>query len=196
MPAPFQKARIERSISRWFWKYDVGAGDEFRAAAPAIEGCVQWCRSNQPVSHAGFHDFGTANDFEMFETSLAIADAIRSFDLTFITGGLIDDMGSLYVDDISVALAAVSPVLAGDYNDDGVVDAADYVVWRKSLGGPSLPNETVSLGIVDQADYSEWRVSFGNTANAKHDSHDSTQSPRTLRLAPNTRGLRKLNRFT
>ena len=39
-----------------------------------------------------------------------------------------------------------STVLAGDYNEDGTVDAADYVVWRNNLNGTTLPNETVSLG--------------------------------------------------
>ena len=54
--------------------------------------------------------------------------------------------------------------LPGDYNDDGTVDAADYVVWRNNVGGSSLPNETVSFGIVDQEDYTEWRKNFGSTS--------------------------------
>ena len=42
------------------------------------------------------------------------------------------------------------PVLAGDYNDDGLVDAADYIVWRKFAGTDfPLPNETASPGDVD-----------------------------------------------
>jgi len=57
-----------------------------------------------------------------------------------------------------------TPVLAGDYNDDGVVDAADYVVWRKHLATDMpLANETVSLGQVDQDDYDAWRANFGAT---------------------------------
>ena len=36
---------------------------------------------------------------------------------------------------------ATSPALPGDYNGNGVVDAADYVVWRKTLGS-SVPNFT------------------------------------------------------
>jgi hypothetical protein len=57
--------------------------------------------------------------------------------------------------------------LAGDYNDDGIVDAADYVIWRKALssGATSLPNETASLGVVDQEDYAAWRTNFGATQN-------------------------------
>jgi autotransporter-associated beta strand protein len=43
----------------------------------------------------------------------------------------------------------VVPVLAGDFNTDGQVDAADYVVWRK--GGPAFT----------PADYDDWRENFG-----------------------------------
>jgi hypothetical protein len=53
-------------------------------------------------------------------------------------------------------------VLAGDYNDNGIVDAADYVVWRKALvSGSGLPNETASVGVVDTEDYAAWRANFG-----------------------------------
>lgn len=47
----------------------------------------------------------------------------------------------------------------GDYNGDGVVDAADYVLWRK--GGP-LQNEVDTPGTVNAADYTAWRARFGN----------------------------------
>jgi hypothetical protein len=56
--------------------------------------------------------------------------------------------------------------LAGDYNDDSIVDAADYVVWRKALtSGTGLPNETASVGVVDAEDYAQWRANFGAVAN-------------------------------
>jgi hypothetical protein len=56
----------------------------------------------------------------------------------------------------------IGNVLAGDYNNDGVVNTADYVVWRNSLnGGAVLQNETVTPGTVDQADYNTWRANFG-----------------------------------
>jgi hypothetical protein len=41
------------------------------------------------------------------------------------------------------------------------VDAADYTVWRDSLGGTELANETASLGTVDEADYDAWKANFG-----------------------------------
>jgi hypothetical protein len=48
----------------------------------------------------------------------------------------------------------------GDYNDNGVVDAADYVLWRK--GGP-LQFEVDTPGTVNAADYTVWRARFGKT---------------------------------
>jgi hypothetical protein len=43
--------------------------------------------------------------------------------------------------------------IAGDYNSNGIVDAADYVVWRKGLGT-----------IYTQNDYNVWRAHFGQPA--------------------------------
>lgn len=65
---------------------------------------------------------------------------------------------------LSLAVVEASATLAGDYNDDGIVDAADYTVWQDSLGGTGLPNETVSLGTVDQADYDAWVANFGTVS--------------------------------
>jgi hypothetical protein len=57
--------------------------------------------------------------------------------------------------------AASVPGLSGDYNDNGVVDAADFVVWRKSSGqSVTLPNDPTP-GTVTQADYDVWRANFG-----------------------------------
>ena len=42
----------------------------------------------------------------------------------------------------------------GDYNGDGVIDAADYTVWRDSLGqsGIGLPADGSGNGTVDETD--------------------------------------------
>jgi hypothetical protein len=42
---------------------------------------------------------------------------------------------------------ATAAGLPGDYNNDGAVDAADYVVWRKTDGSTN--------------GYNEWRANFG-----------------------------------
>lgn len=58
------------------------------------------------------------------------------------------------------------PGLAGDYNNNGKVDAADYVIWRDHLGTSfQLVNEVAGTtpGQVSQEDYAAWRSRFGNT---------------------------------
>lgn len=61
---------------------------------------------------------------------------------------------------------AIQPGLLGDYNFNGVVDAADYVVWRNTLGqvGPALAADGNNNQAVDLADYGIWRSHFGQTA--------------------------------
>jgi hypothetical protein len=52
--------------------------------------------------------------------------------------------GNLYLNILRSATT-----LAGDFNHDGVVDVADYVVWRKSGSAAD--------------DYNTWRANFGRT---------------------------------
>ena len=53
--------------------------------------------------------------------------------------------------------------LAADYNANGVVDAADYTVWRDSFGqsDAGLPADGNANGQVDVDDYDFWRAEFG-----------------------------------
>jgi serralysin len=63
--------------------------------------------------------------------------------------------------------ATLIPVtLAGDYNEDGTVDAADYAVWRDSLGisGTGLAADGSRNGLIDAADYDIWKNNFGATS--------------------------------
>jgi hypothetical protein len=61
--------------------------------------------------------------------------------------------------------------LQGDYNDDGRVDAADYVVWRNGLGTTYT-----------QDDYNTWRAHFGQTVGngAGANSNAAVPEPTTL----------------
>ena len=70
----------------------------------------------------------------------------------------------LYQLDISV-VAPVS-LLAGDYNGDGSVDAADFTVWSDSFGQTGLGVMADGNGdeIVDQLDYDVWKLNFGQIA--------------------------------
>jgi T5SS/PEP-CTERM-associated repeat protein/autotransporter-associated beta strand protein len=58
------------------------------------------------------------------------------------------------------------PGLPGDYNGNGVVDAADYTVWRDTLGqsGFGLAADGDGDDMIDQDDYDLWVANFGMTA--------------------------------
>jgi Dockerin type I domain/Metallo-peptidase family M12B Reprolysin-like len=58
--------------------------------------------------------------------------------------------------------------LAGDYNGDGRVDAADYSIWRNSLNqtGTGLAADGNGNGRIDSGDYTIWKSNFGRTGDA------------------------------
>ncbi|WP_425397364.1 hypothetical protein [Aeoliella sp.] len=71
--------------------------------------------------------------------------------------------GSLGID--NVTLASTPQVLAGDYNDDGLVNLADYTLWRNNLGAATgtLEND-IDGGTIGAAQYLTWKAEFGNDA--------------------------------
>jgi hypothetical protein len=104
-------------------------------------------------------------------TSLAQGNSV-SLGNAFTVGGA-EDIQLLYAgpDETLLHSANVSYVtgpsgVPGDYNGNNVVDAADYVIWRKNLGTTTtLPNDETP-GNVTQEDYGVWRANFGQTASA------------------------------
>lgn len=71
----------------------------------------------------------------------------------------------------------------GDYSNNGVVDAADYVVWRNNNNSATtLPND-LTAGVT-AADYDVWRAHFGQTAVSGMfaNSYSSAPEPTTLML--------------
>ncbi|MEX2092597.1 MAG: hypothetical protein WD971_07955 [Pirellulales bacterium] len=70
--------------------------------------------------------------------------------------------------DIGWEIALPQPV-PGDYNHNGIVDAADFTIWRNTLGSTTDlrangNNSGASAGKIDQADYAFWKSNFGDTS--------------------------------
>ena len=64
------------------------------------------------------------------------------------------------------AAATVELFPPGDYNRNGTVDAADYVLWRKTFGQSvayGLGADGDGSGTIDDADLAVWRSHFGQT---------------------------------
>ena len=79
----------------------------------------------------------------------------------------VNSLGVAVIDNL-VVLAK----LPGDYNGNGIIDAADYVAWRKSLGTTYL-----------SAHYNVWRANFGATAGSGADAVLNAAVPEPATLA-------------
>lgn len=101
---------------------------------------------------------------------------------------------SLSLTDGSQGVFVAETGLVGDYNFDGIVDAADYTVWRDMLGSRSaLAADGNRDGVVNADDYELWRSNFGLTTSignaamastfAQSDTiHSAVPEPTALRL--------------
>ncbi len=81
----------------------------------------------------------------------------------------------------SILTTLVGPGLVGDYNRDGAVDAADYVVWRKFVGTSSIPNrDHYNTGLIGETDYETWRKNVGRTLELGSGATDSASANTTV----------------
>lgn len=100
-----------------------------------------------------------------------VLTAVGGVDGAFAITPITNVGGELYewdvehnANNVTVRLASVSGLL-GDYNSDGIVDAADYTVWLDTLGEDALlAADGNQDGLVNQADYEVWSDNFGATA--------------------------------
>ena len=129
--------------------------DDFRASVDTSD----FSDSSLTTVYVPFSEFaagGTASGFTNTGDGLLSDFNLLEFSLRTNT----DDRLNLEIESLSVV---PTPDFAGDYNDDGVVDAADYTVWRDSLGnsGVGLPADGDGDGAIDQDDYNVWVSNFG-----------------------------------
>ena len=60
----------------------------------------------------------------------------------------------------------VAAGLAGDYNAEGVIDAADYTVWRDAVRASGAGSADGNGDLhVDQQDYVLWKTNLGASLN-------------------------------
>jgi fibronectin-binding autotransporter adhesin len=135
----------------------AGSGyDQIQSSgALAFDGTLQVSLINGFTPTAG-------QSFNLFDWASA-SGAFAAMQLPTLSGGLVWNTSQLYTNGV---LSVVVAAIPGDYNHNGIVDAADYVVWRKTLGqtGTGLAADGNNDGVVNQTDYDVWRSHFGQTA--------------------------------
>ena len=66
----------------------------------------------------------------------------------------------------------------GDYNGNGTVDAADYTVWRDTIGSTSdLRADGNGDRMIDEDDYNMWKSLFGTTYDSGAGSGSAVPEP-------------------
>jgi hypothetical protein len=84
---------------------------------------------------------------------------------------------------LSNFMSTEPPGIVGDYNDNGVVDGADYVVYRNNLGqSVTIPNDDTP-GSVLPVDYDRWRANFGMSSGLGASSAVPTPEPAAMSVA-------------
>jgi len=97
------------------------------------------------------------------ENIIGLRSSTFVIDTTDFLNPISDDFHvELLGDEIHLVYSAFVPTLPGDYNFDGTVDAADYIVWRKTDGS--------------QDAYDIWRTNFGRSLSAGGSSSGQVQN--------------------
>lgn len=87
-----------------------------------------------------------------------IGGAFNAMSFNFLLKGVGESSREGFIKYVNV------PSANGDFNGDGVVDAADYTVWRDNLGAvdeTAIHNNGDGVGITT-SDYQVWKSNFGN----------------------------------
>lgn len=144
------------------WSFIDGPGDAvFNTTNHIIRFFQDDHSTGQQDSQSGFVDRIRIYDVVLTATEIAVLAnpiTVPEFDqrgspFSRITDG--DGVNGAFID-IGAYEAALPETPAGDFNNDGIVDAADYVMWRKGLGSN-----------FEMDDYGLWRNNFGSgSANA------------------------------
>lgn len=123
--------------------------------------------SGSPAIDAGDPTFNPADPDGNPATNDALPYDQRGVGFDRLRDG--DSTGGAHVD-IGAFEVQPAPTLPGDYNLNHVVDAGDYVLWRKTLGATGVSAFTGADGSgnaqVGAEDYGVWRVHFGQSTPA------------------------------
>lgn len=139
-----------------------------------------------PFDVTGLSVAGTANLAGTIDVSLGGFNPSNGQQFTVLTAGnLVNNGLSLHASDTGRFVLSFSgnnlvvrAFGSGDYNGNGAVDAADYVVWRDTLGSTNnLVADGSGNGIVDSADYDFWRQRFGTSTGAGASAQNSLAVP-------------------
>lgn len=180
------------------WAFEVGAGvpSNFRVGvlSDGLD-AGQWAATEIFLAKVTLEpepailDIVSSGEFVGFDSPNRFID-MHLFD---VTGAQPGDQFAIFAKagpDGFGAISAVTfdfipdPIGPGDFNGDGVVDAADYTVWRNNLGGDEevLNGAGDNSGTVDVGDYQQWKTYFGTGAGGLASTVSNVPEPTSFSL--------------
>lgn len=127
-----------------------------------VDGLVyQWTDDGRQRAGAGTYDFPVYRGGSWANNEEFVGAAYRNL-YSFAHVASYANFG------FRVASLVPEESFVGDYNGDGMVNLADYTVWRDTLGATVAYSgdgaDGNANGVVDAADYFEWKNHFAQTA--------------------------------
>lgn len=148
-PAGANQVLVEAAIDR-----------DFDGDLDAADGTVDWEVGDQIVIAS------SSDDYRDEEVRLINAIADQGDGTFLIT--LNTPLNERHYGEVETYSRDAAP---GDFNNDGVVDAADYTTWRDNLGAATdnaLTGNGNDAGGVTSGDRTVWAANFGGTAGPDH----------------------------
>ncbi len=122
-------------------------------------------------------------------------------DGAFVASPMLATEGQQIADHVGGEIGSPGPGFAStgenaDFNNDQIVDLADYVIWRDNLGGSGPAGDADGIGGVTATDYAIWKSQFGTNPNitAASTSNGSIPEPGTMALVAISLGCLAIRR--
>ena len=135
-------------------------------AIPWLEGTYFYTDFVQKIFRSFVYDNGSVTEFT--DRALELASPLGSY--AGIASFAQDAAGELYMLDLNrgdiYKITARTSTEAGDYNQDGIVNSADYTIWRDTFGSAVASGTGADgngNGTVDSGDYTIWKSFFGRS---------------------------------
>jgi dockerin type I repeat protein len=126
---------------------------------------IPWAATPDPFGDAAWN-IGARLASGTFSTGVTPAFLSGSVGNVFTAVGTSTTIGNIDQAGTVTTIVRTNFQPSADYNHNGIVDAADYVIWRKLQGQPAVPPgagaDGNGDGFINNLDYDLWRAHFGN----------------------------------